>query len=369
MENPIVKPIGSDMLELDTPALVVDLDDLDFNISSMATFFEGLDRPKLRPYVSVHRCPTIAQKQIAAGGTVGGICVSTLDQAEVFANSGITDILLLNFVVTTRKMDRLLSLAKRVQVGVVVESIDNLNFLSGACSSRKVSIDIFLLINSGGEFGSAPGNDSVLLAQSIDTASQVNFKGIVGFYEGFNSYFPIDNIDLHKSNIEKIIETKNLIECKGLKVEEFCLGATFDYELVSKIDGVTQILAGVYVFMDSNHARLDSKFVQSAKVIGTVTGTPENGIVITDSGQKSIGADAGVALVSGWDGLTLNSLSAEHGTVEVESSCVKYPQIKDKIWFVPWDIGGCLNSHDFINGVRAGKLEVVWEISARGNYR
>ena len=368
MENPIVKPIGSDVLELDTPAVVVDLDDLDFNIESMAKCFKNV-KSKLRPYASVHRCPIIAHKQIVAGGTVGGICVSTLEQAEVFANSGITDILLLSFVVTKTKIDRLLSLAKRIQISVVVETTDNLNLLSDTCSSQNISIDVFLLINSGGELGCLPGDNSINLAQSIDNAPQVNFKGIVGFYEGLSSYFPIDDMDSHKNNIGKIVETKKAIEQKGLKVEELCLGATFDYEWVSKINGVTQILAGGYALMDSNLARLESKFVPAAKVIGTVTGTPEAGIVITDSGQKSIGADTGVSVVSDWEGLKLDSLSAEHGTVLVDRGCTKYPQIKDKIWIVPWDIGGCLNSHDYINGVRGGQLEVVWEITARGNYR
>ena len=369
MENPIVKPIGTDVLQLDTPAVVLDLDDLDFNIKSMASFFEDEKKPKLRPYASVHRTPAIAHKQIDAGGTVGGICVSTLDQAEIFADSGITDILLLNFVITKRKINRLAALSKRICVSVVVESISSLNLLSDEFSSNGMSIDVFLLINSGGDFGCLPGENSINLAQAIDSASSVNFKGIVGFYEGFSSYFPIDDFDRHKNNVEEIVETKTEIEKKGLKIEEFCLGATFDYEWASNISGVTQILAGSYVLMDVNLARIESQFIPAARVLGTVTGTPEDGIVITDSGQKSIGADVGVGTVSDWKGLTLSSLSAEHGTVIVEDSCDKYPKIKDKIWVVTWDIGGCINSHDYINGVRGGKLEVVWEITARGNYR
>ena len=369
MENPIVKPVGTDVLQLDTPAVVLDLDDLDFNIQNMASFFNDRNKPKLRPYVSVHRSPAIAHKQMSAGGTVGGICVSTLDQAEVFADSGINDILLVNFVITKRKIDRLIALSKRICISVVVETIDNLNSLSDAFSSNGVSIDVFMLINSGGKFGCLPDERSIDLAQAIDSASSVNFKGIVGFYEGFSSYFPIDDFEEHKKNVCKIVEVKTKIEQKGIDIAEFCIGSTFDYEWAASINGVTQILAGSYALMDSNLARLESKFVPAARVLGTVTGTPEKNIVITDSGQKSIGADVGVAIVSDWQGLTLSSLSAEHGTVLVEDSCIKYPKIKDKIWVVPWDIGGCLNSHDYINGVRGGKLEVVWEIAARGNYR
>ena len=152
---------------------------LDFNIKSMASFFEDEKKPKLRPYASVHRTPAIAHKQIDAGGTVGGICVSTLDQAEIFADSGITDILLLNFVITKRKINRLAALSKRICVSVVVESISSLNLLSDEFSSNGMSIDVFLLINSGGDFGCLPGENSINLAQAIDSASSVNFKGIV----------------------------------------------------------------------------------------------------------------------------------------------------------------------------------------------
>ena len=222
MENPIVKPIGTDVLQLDTPAIVLDLDDLDFNIKSMASFFEDKKKPKLRPYASVHRTPAIAHKQIDAGGTVGGICVSTLDQAEIFADSGITDILLLNFVITKRKINRLAELSKRICVSVVVESISSLNLLSDEFSSDGMCIDVFLLINSGGDFGCLPGENSINLAQAIDSASSVNFKGIVGFYEGFSSYFHIDDFDRHKNNVEEIVETKTEIEKKGLKIEGFC---------------------------------------------------------------------------------------------------------------------------------------------------
>ena len=95
MERPIIKPIGTPVEELDTPALVVDMDTLESNIEQVHSHFRQLDA-KLRPYTETHRCPTIAHKQLAVGGTVGGIAVASVGEAELFAQNGIVDILLVN---------------------------------------------------------------------------------------------------------------------------------------------------------------------------------------------------------------------------------------------------------------------------------
>ena len=93
MERPIFKPIGTPEEELDTPILVVDLDKLAHNIETMHSFFRR-NETKLRPHISAHGSPTIAHMQLAAGGTAGGITVSTLGQAEVFTSNGFNDVLL-----------------------------------------------------------------------------------------------------------------------------------------------------------------------------------------------------------------------------------------------------------------------------------
>ena len=109
MERPIFKPIGTAEEALDTPSLVVDISGLNQNIETMHSFFRS--RPVgLRPHVSGHGSPAIAHMQIAAGGTVGGITAMTLGQAEVFAQAGFSDILVVNLVVTAPKIARLASL-------------------------------------------------------------------------------------------------------------------------------------------------------------------------------------------------------------------------------------------------------------------
>ena len=121
MERPIFKPIGTPTEELDTPTLVVDLDALAHNIEAVHSFFREREA-KLRPHVEAHGCPGIAHRQLASAGTVGGVSVSTVGEAEVFAQAGISDITVANEVVTSQKIARLCALARSSRVTVAVDN-------------------------------------------------------------------------------------------------------------------------------------------------------------------------------------------------------------------------------------------------------
>ena len=129
MERPIFQPVGTPVEELDTPALVVDLDVMDRNIQTFQGYFKD-SAAKVRPATTSHLCPQIARRQLDAGGTVGGIAVTTLGEAEVFAGSGFADILLANQVVTASKIRRLCALAGQTSLGVAVDSPENAEQLS-----------------------------------------------------------------------------------------------------------------------------------------------------------------------------------------------------------------------------------------------
>ena len=103
-------------------------------------------------------------------------------------------------------------------------------------------------------------------------------------------------------------------------------------------------------------------------MLATVTSRPEPTVVITDTGQKAIGADGGEPVVEDLPGATIASLSAEHGNLTLGSPNSSEPDLGDKLWLVPWDIGTCANLYYYIHVVRNDKLEAVWQISARGLY-
>ncbi len=183
MERPVFKPAGTPVEELDTPALVVDLDALEHNIEVLHGFFRGADS-NVRPHVEAHRCPAIAHKQMAAGGTAGGISVTTVGEAEVFAQNGFADIFIASEIVTSAKINRLCALAKQVSVTVAVDSPRNVGDLSDAAQRASVTLSVVVDIHTGRDLcGVEPGQPAGDLARAVSRASGLRFSGLMT-YEG-----------------------------------------------------------------------------------------------------------------------------------------------------------------------------------------
>ncbi|MEE9198524.1 MAG: alanine racemase [Dehalococcoidia bacterium] len=369
MERPIFKPVGTPVGELDTPALVVDITVLERNIETLHSFFRGRVA-KVRPHIESHRCPMIAHKQLAAGGTAGGICVTTVGQAMVFAERGVTDIFVANEVVTPRKIGRLCSLARHAGITVAVDSRENVDDLSEAASSGGVTLGVVVDINTRlNRCGVEPGRPAVDLAKAICKAPNLDFAGLMT-YEG-----PILEEDPDRLAAEsrkwaqQVLDTREMVEKAGMEVRVVSVGGTHNYEIVGDMDGVTEVPAGSYALMDYRYQPYRPQLRPAARVMATVTSVPEPGLAITDTGQKAIGADPGLPAVDGVAGATVDSLSAEHGNLRLEGDTGDGLDLRDKVWLVPWDIGACANLYDYIHATRDGKLEAVWDVAARGRYR
>ena len=179
MERPIFKPVGTPVEQLDTPALVVDLAILEHNIDTLHGFFRQHEA-KVRPHVESHRCPAIAHKQLAAGGTVGGICVSTIGQAEVFTGQGFTDVLVANEIVTPQKIGRLCALARHAKMTVAVDHPQNIQDLSNAARAHGVTLHVVVEIHTrGNRCGVEPGQPALDLAKQVQQAPHLEFAGLM----------------------------------------------------------------------------------------------------------------------------------------------------------------------------------------------
>ena len=369
MERPISKPPGTPVDQLDTPSLIVDLARLEHNIEAMHSFFRHREA-KLRPRVDSHGCTAIAHKQLAAGGTVGGISVTTLGQAEVFAQQGFTDIFVASELVTPHKITRLCALAHTVKVTVPVDAARNVTDLSEAAVAAGVTLGVAVDLDTGlGLCGVEPGTAAVDLARKVTDAGGLSFAGLATS-EG---RAPGDNqngtaVEARK-RIRSIVDTREIVEKAGMDVGMVSVGGTDSYAEAGATDGVTEVPAGSYALMDRHHAESTPQFKPAAQVMTAVTSTPEDGVVITDGGVKSIGGDNGDPLVTSVDRATVRGLSAEHVTVDLEGAPDDGLRLGDKVWMVPMDIAECVNLHDYLLGVREGVLEVVWSVATRGQYR
>ena len=368
MERPILKPIGTPAEQLDTPALIVDMDALDANIEKVHAAFRKSDA-KIRPYVESHRCPAIAHRQIAAGGTVGGVAVASVGEAEVFAQNGISDILLINQVVTASKINRLCALARQSTITIAVDSAANVRSFSEAARSIGVALNAVVDLNTGqARGGVAPGQLALDLARSIVQAHGLNFSGLMTLGdENFND--DADELSARwRSRIQETLDTRQLLEQNGIKVSTVCVNAP-NPNLGAEMGGGIEVLSGAYALMDNRHSAALPDLEQAAKVLASVTSLPEPRAAILDTGRKAMGDDYGFPVIDDNDELQIVSMSAEHGKLQWDEGQDVSLALGDKIWFTPMDIGACVNVYDYIQAVRNGKLEAILSVAARGIYR
>ena len=184
MERPVFQPVGTPVDQLDTPAFVVDLDLMERNIRTYQGYFLAASA-KVRPVVTSHLSPQIARRQLAAGGTVDGVAVTTVGEAEVFANAGFDDILLANQVVSASKIRRLCALSAQARITIAVDSMDNVSQLSQAASASGVQLGVLVEIEAGmGRCGVAPDGNAVNLAKAVNDAPGLRFDGIMATVPG-----------------------------------------------------------------------------------------------------------------------------------------------------------------------------------------
>ena len=257
MERPIFQPIGSPAEELDTPALVVDLGIMERNIALLHhAVGSGGGRVAVRPHVSCHGCPEIAQFQLSAAGSAGGIAVGSLSEAEAFADAArvtwwsrvsIDDILIAGRVITPAKISRLAALAGRVTMSVAVDNPRNVQDLAEAAQAASVDLGVLVDMDAGYGFGGvASVQEAVDLARTVNDSPGLSLQGIMT-YEG---PLPItDRAELEaetRRRLQPILDARNELEQAGIEVTTVSAGSTYNYDVVSQLSGITEVQAGVY---------------------------------------------------------------------------------------------------------------------------
>ena len=354
MERPAWKPPGTPAEELDPPALVADLDVVDRNIAVMHGFFR--DRPaRLRPFVSAHRCPALAHRQLAAGGTAGGILVASLGEGALFAQHGFHDITILNPVVPAGKVRRLCVLSQSVAVTVNADSETNVRDLSAAAVAGGAAIPVLVALRSGPDrFGVAP-EAALPLARVVAASPGLRFAGLSGYGggEGPLAWF------------QEVLDARERIEKDGIPVPAISLGNSRSYDIAGVLPGVTEVPAGAYLLSDVRHA---GRFTPAARVLTCVISRPEPGFALLNAGHKAMTGDTGLPQVAG-PGMRITRMSAEHGFLEIGPEREEETDLGGRLWAVPWDSAHCVNVYDYLHLVRDGRLHDVVPVTARGFYR
>jgi len=350
--------------EIQTPALLIDLNILEMNIARMASSLAGTGT-KLRAHVKNHKTPIIAHKQIAAGSA--GICCAKLGEAEVMVASGIQDILITSQVVDPRKIGRLINLNKHADVKVVVDNPRNVDDLSAAALAKGVELGVLVEVNVGmNRCGVDPGDPALALSQRVKEAKGLHFMGLQG-YEGHASF--IADYQERKRTAEQamklLIDTVRLLERAGLEVPIVSAGGTATYNMTGRYPGVTEVQAGSYCTMATRYSHVSNDFGYAVSVLATVISRPTKERAVIDAGCKAVTFEYGLPLVKGVEGAKLARLSVEHGRVELTGPAVELA-VGDKIELIPSFEHTTINFYDRFHAVRDGLLEAEWIIGARG---
>ena len=356
---------GMPVDELDTPALLLDLDALERNIARMAAFFA--DKPAtIRPHAKTHKCPQIALRQVEAGAI--GITCAKVSEAEVMAAAGIGDILIANQVTGATKIGRLTELAGQCDLMVAVDDPANVQQLAGACAAKGVTLRVLVEVDVGmGRCGTKPGRPALSLARQVAAASALQFEGLMG-YEGHLVLVddPADRVRRVHDAFEPLAETLALLEKNGLPAHIVSGAGTGTYDITGTLPFVTEVQAGSYVFMDSTYGKVRAEFEPSLTLLSTIVSRPVPERIVTDAGMKSLTREFGWPVPLDGVGLAMRYLSEEHGVLDLAQDGQFDGKPGDRIRFQPSHCCTTVNLHDWLYVVQDGKVVDVWAVAARG---
>jgi D-serine deaminase-like pyridoxal phosphate-dependent protein len=358
---------GDRVEDIDTPALVVDLDAFERNLQTLNTSIAG--RVRVRAHAKTHKSPDIARIQVQAGAV--GVCCQKVTEAEALVAGGVRDVLVTNELVGAKKIARLAALARKAKIGVCVDNAQNVAALVEGGYLGDVYIELEVGMR---RCGVEPGEPAVALARVIAEARGLRFAGLHA-YHGRAQH--VRGMEERHGQIERaaqhVVHTKRLLEQAGIPCPIVTGAGNGTYMLEVQTGVWDEIQPGSYVFMDRDYALNEwaaplPRFEHSLFVIASVMSTPGPDRVIVDAGLKASSVDSGMPGIWQRPGLTYKSASDEHGWVEIGAGAMP-PALGEKIWLVPGHCDPTVNLYDWYVCVRRGVVEALWPISARGALR
>jgi 3-hydroxy-D-aspartate aldolase len=364
---------GMDEADIQTPCLVLDLDALERNIVKMGDYAKAHGM-RHRVHGKMHKSVDVAKLQERLGGAVG-VCCQKVSEAEVFARGGIRDVLVSNQVRDPMKIDRLARLPKLgARTIVCVDMPDNVADLSAAAVKHGTTIECLVEIDCGaGRCGVKTTPEVVALAKAIHAAPGLRFAGIQayqGAMQHMDSYADRKaKIDVAVAMVKDAVDT---LKAEGLECDIVGGGGTGSYYFESASGVYNELQCGSYAFMDADYGRIldkDGKRIDQGEwenalfILTSVMSHAKADKAIVDAGLKAQSVDSGLPVIFGRTDVKYIKCSDEHGLVEDPSGVLK---VNEKLRLVPGHCDPTCNVHDWYVGVRGGKVEVVWPVSARG---
>ncbi len=369
--------IGMDKKEIDTPALLIDLDKLEENIERMGEFYEGREGAAYRPHQKGHRLPIVAKKQLEAGAC--GVSMTSLGLAEFYVESGIEDILITTQIYGKNKLNRLCSLSKQGEITVSVDNLKNVEQLSRAACRNNAEISVAPQLYMGsGTAGVEPGKAKKF---SIEVASRrdVNFEGFWWHQDLTHLSDWGERKEKHFETLDRVAELVDEIREEGMEVEMLSGGYTCTWNITPTYPSLenVEVQAGAYVFNDwVNRDEMEGldEFECALTVLSRCISRPTKGEALFDSGLNSCSWEAtndydctpgpkfkeleGVETIRQREEVSMAEFEEEDLNREIE--------VGDTFELIPPHSDTTAKLHDRYYCVRDGKVEAIWPNYGRG---
>ena len=359
--------------EIPTPALLLDLDRFERNVTRMAAHVRAAGKA-IRPHAKTHRCPEIARRQIAAGAV--GVACAKLGEAEVMARAGIRGLLITTPIVPETKIERFLGLVREApDTMVVVDHADNVAALAGAASAAGLTVDVLVDVDVGTRrTGIQPGEPALALARAVVAAPALRLRGLQG-YAGHCAHvmgWAARRAASHAA-LAPLLATRARLERAGLPVEIVAGASTGTYDIDSELAGLTELQSGSYCVMDIDYRRIGGRggdaltdFEMALTVVATVVSVPTPDRAIVDAGLKAFSTDKPFPPEAvEHPGLAYEFAGDEHGRLVIVDRD-RAVRLGERIEFFPPHCDPTFNLYDRIYALRGREVEAVWEIAARG---
>jgi D-serine deaminase-like pyridoxal phosphate-dependent protein len=367
--------------QLDTPALLVDVEALRSNIATMQKMADSFG-VALRPHTKTHKSPQIARLQAEAGAR--GVTVAKVGEAEVMADGGLDDILIANQVVGVGKIRRLIALSERVRLGVLVDSRDGVEMLDRTFGEAGVTLDALIEVDTGkGRCGLSDVDEIGKLADAVGDSSGLRLRG-VETHEGHVPEGAVSSGQMQERAVaagRRVVEIAEILTELGHTIEEISVGSTPAAPWTASVAGITEMRPGTYIFNDVNQMAIDQAAPSTCalSVLATVISRPSADRAVVDAGSKSLFAEParrGFAL-DNYEGFgyirqaptaRIASLSEEHGVIEIPAG-LEFPKIGQQVEIIPNHVCPAVNLHEEFYVVDGDDVIDVWPIAARGKVR
>lgn len=358
--------------EIDTPALLVDLDIMEANLRRVADYTRahGL---RLRPHTKTHKSPKLARRQLELGAA--GLTVAKVGEAEVMLEAAPPDLLVAYPVIGTSKLERLTAVARRTRVTVSLDSLCAARQLSAAAKAGGVEVGALAETDVGlGRVGVSPGTELIDLARGMHSLPGLALEGIA-FYPGHIKDHGAEGMEALAALGRLIERMLDDFRRAGIPVRIVSGGSTPSLFHSHELPGLNEIRPGTYIFNDWNTVVSGACTPEecAASMLVTVVSTARPGQIIVDGGSKTFssdrlmgsGAESTFGRVVEAPEAGFRKMNEEHGYIDV-TRCERKFEIGERLHIIPNHICVAVNLHERVQGMRHGEVEEVWEVAGRG---